>query len=360
MKILSPLPRPTTLVSPVTIRTPARPAARWIEPSTRRRSASGNPSSRMNASDSASGRAPPTARSFTVPFTARSPMSPPGKKIGVTTYESVVNASREASSGTMAWSSSTSRSGFRNAGTIMRSISWAPSLPPLPWPSRISSACVTGSGHSPKGPAPLEDIVGSQRDVHEIPEQVQQQGVRLLDAMDRPGPDREAVVAELRHATAVAPREAHRQQAELARPLERTRDVRRRAGRGESERDVDRTRDQGQLIGEHAREVAVVADGRERGRVDGQRLGGQGAPLLDDRMHELHRHVLGVARRAAVAHHPERRASPETLRHVAHAALERLGVLLHEGELGVGALARLAEDGVPHAAGSGERWRPYW
>ena len=97
MKILSPLPRPTTLVSPVTMRhagalggarAPSRPRARS--------SASGSPSSRMNASDRQSGRAPPTARSLTVPLTASSPMSPPGKKIGVTTYESVVNASRAA------------------------------------------------------------------------------------------------------------------------------------------------------------------------------------------------------------------------------------------------------------------------
>ena len=52
MKILSPLPRPTTLVSPVTIRTPARSAARRADSTTRRRSASGSPSSRMKASDS--------------------------------------------------------------------------------------------------------------------------------------------------------------------------------------------------------------------------------------------------------------------------------------------------------------------
>ena len=42
-KILSPLPRPTTFVSPVTIRTPARSAARRADSTTRRRSASGQP-----------------------------------------------------------------------------------------------------------------------------------------------------------------------------------------------------------------------------------------------------------------------------------------------------------------------------
>jgi hypothetical protein len=40
------------------------------------------------------GRAPHMARSLTVPHTASRPMSPPGKKSGLTTWESVVNASR--------------------------------------------------------------------------------------------------------------------------------------------------------------------------------------------------------------------------------------------------------------------------
>ncbi len=40
------------------------------------------------------GSAPETARSFTVPFTASSPIDPPGKNNGCTTNESVLNASR--------------------------------------------------------------------------------------------------------------------------------------------------------------------------------------------------------------------------------------------------------------------------
>ena len=42
---------------------------------------------------SASGRAPATARSLTVPLTASSPIEPPGKRIGLTTKLSVVSAS---------------------------------------------------------------------------------------------------------------------------------------------------------------------------------------------------------------------------------------------------------------------------
>ena len=60
----------------------------------RERSLSGRPSSRMRPAESASGCAPHIARSFTVPCTASEPMSPPGKKSGLMTKESVENASR--------------------------------------------------------------------------------------------------------------------------------------------------------------------------------------------------------------------------------------------------------------------------
>jgi len=43
----------------------------------------GNPSSMMKPVLKKSGTAPLIATSFTVPFTARQPMSPPGKKDGV-------------------------------------------------------------------------------------------------------------------------------------------------------------------------------------------------------------------------------------------------------------------------------------
>src|SRR5665647_2271892 len=75
----SPLPRSTTFVSPVTSLTPATRAAAptcWaIRPS----SSSPVPSCRMYAVDMNSGTAPDMARSLTVPFTARSPIDPPGK-----------------------------------------------------------------------------------------------------------------------------------------------------------------------------------------------------------------------------------------------------------------------------------------
>ncbi len=92
MKTPSPLPRSTTFVSPATKATPASAQACRIESTMRVRSATGSPSSRMNAAVRYRGVAPPTARSLTVPWTASLPMSPPGKNSGRTTNESVVMA----------------------------------------------------------------------------------------------------------------------------------------------------------------------------------------------------------------------------------------------------------------------------
>ena len=68
-------------------------AAAAIASTSARRSSAERPSSSTSESVSASGRAPAIARSFTVPFTASSPIEPPGKRIGLTTKLSVVSAS---------------------------------------------------------------------------------------------------------------------------------------------------------------------------------------------------------------------------------------------------------------------------
>ena len=78
-------PRSTTLVSPATICTPAACAARAIASTSERSSSAGSPSSSTSDSVSASGLAPDTARSLTVPLTASSPIDPPGKRNGLTT-----------------------------------------------------------------------------------------------------------------------------------------------------------------------------------------------------------------------------------------------------------------------------------
>ena len=90
-------PRPITFVSPVTIRAPASRQASAIEACTRSRSARGNPSSRIAPQVRArTSVAPIMARSLTVPQMESRPMSPPGKKIGCTTWESVVTTSQRS------------------------------------------------------------------------------------------------------------------------------------------------------------------------------------------------------------------------------------------------------------------------
>src|SRR5579885_445869 len=136
----------TTLVSPVAMATPAAAAARAIDCVTRARSSSGKPSSRMNAAERQTGRAPLIARSFTVPFTASSPMSPPGKNSGVTTNASVVKAIRPPSIEITAWSSSLRSQGLSKAGRKISRISCALSFPPLPCPSTTVLRGVNGGG----------------------------------------------------------------------------------------------------------------------------------------------------------------------------------------------------------------------
>src|SRR5437764_10242207 len=104
-------------------------------------------------------------------------MSPPGKKSGVTTYASVVKARRTPLISTTAWSSSFSSTSLRNAGRKHRASSSAVIFPPLPCPSRIRSPPASGRGQ-------LENIVFPEGDVHQVPHDVIERDVRLLDAMD--------------------------------------------------------------------------------------------------------------------------------------------------------------------------------
>ncbi len=128
----SALPCSTTFVSPVTRTTPARSHASAIAAATAPSTSRSSPSSRISAADRNNGRAPIIARSFTVPFTASSPMFEPGKNFGVTTNESVENASRVPFTSTTAASPSRASSAPPNTGTNTSRIRLAESLPPLP------------------------------------------------------------------------------------------------------------------------------------------------------------------------------------------------------------------------------------
>src|SRR4051794_7771597 len=130
-------PRSTTFVSPATMRTSAASAARAIASTSARSTSASSPSSRISARLSASGRAPPIARSLTVPLTASSPIEPPGKRSGLTTNESVVSATPS----TMAASASSS---IPKAGASRPSISVCVALPPAPWAIVIRSSLKRG------------------------------------------------------------------------------------------------------------------------------------------------------------------------------------------------------------------------
>ncbi len=94
MYMPSALPCSTTLVSPPTTATPACSAARAMARTSASNVGVGRPASSTKLTTIASGLAPETARSFTVPLMASSPIEPPGKLNGFTTKLSVVIARR--------------------------------------------------------------------------------------------------------------------------------------------------------------------------------------------------------------------------------------------------------------------------
>ena len=87
-------PRLTTLVSPVTISTPAASAAAGHVGDDGAQLGHREPLLEDERGRQPGGRAPITARSLTVPWTARWPIDPPGNRSGLTTKESVLNTSR--------------------------------------------------------------------------------------------------------------------------------------------------------------------------------------------------------------------------------------------------------------------------
>src|SRR5271167_3029997 len=126
-------PLGTTLVSPVTICTPALAAAAAMSATISFSSAMGKPSSSTNAAEIQDGTAPDIAKSLQVPWMASSPMEPPGKRLGCTTNESVDIAIRSPlGKETTAPSPSASSVGLRNASTNTASTSAAEDFPPAP------------------------------------------------------------------------------------------------------------------------------------------------------------------------------------------------------------------------------------
>ena len=115
----------------MTICTPAFFAAAAMEAMIFSSSPRGRPSSMMKEQLRYRGSPPHMAMSFTVPQTESFPMSPPGKKRGLTTKLSVEKTSFSPP-GRMAPSPNAARAGLSMAGTIYCSISREVFFPPLP------------------------------------------------------------------------------------------------------------------------------------------------------------------------------------------------------------------------------------
>ena len=94
---------------------------------------------------------PPHGQIVDRPVDGSAPMSPPGKKRGLTTKESVVNARRRLLTRTTAWSSRRASTGFPRAERKTSRINSPESRPPLPWLSRILSPTGTGATRESSG-----------------------------------------------------------------------------------------------------------------------------------------------------------------------------------------------------------------
>ena len=146
INILSPFPFSTTLVSPVTIYTPAFWQAVLIDTNTSQNSSIRKPSSSIKLKDKYLGIAPHIARSFTVPFTASSPILPPGKNMGDTTKLSVVKAQLPVKFKKAPSCFSFKKALFKISNTPLSS-NLRVSKPPPPCPNVITSKSSTGMGH---------------------------------------------------------------------------------------------------------------------------------------------------------------------------------------------------------------------
>ena len=148
----SPLPRSTTLVSPVTIGTPASAQAAAIDATMRRRSSIGKPSSSTKPALRASGSAPHIARSLTVPCTASEPMSPPGKKSRL--HDEAVGREGQALAADVEDRAVAEllEGGLRERRQEQLSMSRAVLRPPPPWASCTMSSSSSGGGQASIAP----------------------------------------------------------------------------------------------------------------------------------------------------------------------------------------------------------------
>src|SRR5262245_42494231 len=95
----------------------------------------------------------------------------------------------------------------------------------MSWPPSPRLTRRAARARPPPAVARLDHVRLAPDHMDQVPDDVQQRLVRLLDAVDAEARDGEAVVAELGHPAAVAPGEPDGQHANLSGRLERPVDV---------------------------------------------------------------------------------------------------------------------------------------
>src|SRR5579871_619020 len=190
----------------------------------------------------------------------------------------------------------------------------------------------------------LDDVLLAHGHVRQVPQNVQQRHVRLLDAMNAEAGHREAVIRDFGQPPAILARKRDRQQAFVACCLQRVNQVGRLPAGRDRQRHVVLFAPELDLVDEDAREILVVGDRRHHRNLADQIERGKRAPLLNDGVNELDGDMLGVAGAAAVAHHPQPPAARKTLRHLLAQLTDLVRVMLEEFALNLYRFLALTHD----------------
>src|SRR6266571_8061393 len=163
----------------------------------------------------------------------------------------------------------------------------------------------------------------------QLPQDVVQGGLGLLDPVDRGRRHHEQVVdgLRLRHPAAVVPGQADGEQAAPTGLVEGPDQVVRVAAGGQAQGDVAGPAEGRQLAGEHDLEANVVGQSGEDRDVRGQAGRGKGPPSVGG-SEEQGGHVLGIGARSPVPEGEELRPLPEGAGHGAGALDQELAVSL--------------------------------
>ena len=337
MYMPSAAPRSTTLVSPVTIETPAAAAASAMSATIPRSESMEKPSSRTKAADRASGRAPSMARSLTVPCTARWPTEPPGKRtaddVGVRAERQSLPRGQGDGGGVGLLGARIvgegrqehrreQRGGRLPAGAVgQRDDLFEQSGPATAEPldpfedDRLTAGGARRPAWCASRPCTLAEV-----SLHDRPQLEHQRILGFLSTVDTLGVHHQAVGDGVagRHRPPVVPAEPDREQSPMRRLFEPPQYVAVTAGR-ESHGDVARLGMGDDLSGEDQVESDVIGQSGEHGPIVHQGDGRQGAPTR--RAPEQIDRTFGVGRTAAIAEGEQPPPLPEVL----GGSLARLG-----------------------------------